>query len=150
VAVAIHREEPSFTDRLRNGRGEFQQLRNDAGDIAGGVGRVARDEVKLAVSEVRDGVKATVKTSIWGSLALGFAAVTLMWLPLPIAVGLAEVMPWWAAALLTVAILAAVTAVLGSIAYSQFKRISFVPREAMGRMKEDKEWLKQQLSRNQS
>jgi hypothetical protein len=73
-----------------------------------------------------------------------------MWLPLPIAVGLAEVMPWWAAALLTVAILAAVTAVLGSIAYSQFKRISFVPREAMGRMKEDKEWLKQQLSRNQS
>jgi uncharacterized membrane protein YqjE len=150
VAVAIHREETSFTDRLRNGRGEFQQLRTDAGDIAGGVGRVARDEVKLAVSEVRDGVKATVKTSIWGGLALGFAAVTLMWLPLPIAVGLAEVMPWWAAALLTVAILAAVTAVLGSIAYGQFKRISFVPREAMGRMKEDKEWLKQQLSRNQS
>ena len=148
MAVAVPREESSFADRLRNGRGEFQQLRGDAGEIAGGVGRVARAEVMLAVSEVRDGVKATVRTSIWGGAALGLAAVTLMWLPLPLVVGLAEAMPWWAASLLTVAILAAITAIVGFIAYQQFKKISLVPHEAMQRMKEDKEWLKQQMSRN--
>lgn len=148
MAVAVHHEESSFTDRLRNGRGEFQQLRSDAGEIAGGMGRVARAEVMLAVSEVRDGVKATVRTSIWGGAALALAAVTLIWLPLPIVFGLYEVMPLWAAALITVAIFAVITAIVGLIAYRQLKRISFVPHEAMERMKEDKEWLKQQLSRN--
>ena len=150
MALAVHSPESSFGDRLRDGREEFRELKGEAGEIATGIGRVAREEAMLAVSEVRDGVKATIRTSIWGGLAAAFALVTLMWLPLPIAVGLAETMPWWAASLLTVAILAVITAIAGMVALRQFKTISFVPREALGRMKEDKEWLSQQLSRKQS
>jgi uncharacterized membrane protein YqjE len=112
------------------------------------VGRVARDEVRLAVAEVRDGVRATARTSAWGGAALALGAVTLIWLPLPIVFGLYEAMPLWAAALITVAIFAVITAIVGSIAYQQFKKISFVPREAMERMKEDTEWLKQQLTKS--
>jgi uncharacterized membrane protein YqjE len=149
VALAVHSQE-SFADRLREGRDEVRQLKGEAGEIATGIGRVAREEALLAVAEVRDGVRATVKTSIWGGIAFGMALVTLMWLPLPIYVGLDEVMPQWAAALLTLAILVVLTAIVGMIAYRQLKSIRLVPREALGRMKEDKEWLIQQLSRNPS
>lgn len=150
MALAVHNQESSLGEKLRDGRDEFRGLKNEAGEIATGIGRVARSEAMLAVSEVRDGVKATVQTSVWGGIAFAFGLVTLMWLPLPIAVGLAEIMPWWAASLITVAILAAITALVGMVAYRHFKSISLVPHEAIERVKEDKAWLTQQLSRNQS
>jgi uncharacterized membrane protein YqjE len=150
VALAIHNPDAPLAERIRDGREEFSNLRSEAGEIASGIGQVARDEARLAVAEVRQGVRATVRTGISGSIALAFALVTLLWLPLPIVVGLAEVMPWWAASLVTVGILALVTAIIGMIAYGHLKSISLVPRGAIDRFKEDKEWLTQQLSRGPS
>jgi uncharacterized membrane protein YqjE len=137
-------------ERIRDGRDEFHDLRNEATGIASDLGQVARDEARLAVAEVRDGVRATVRAAIFGGIAGALAVVTLMWLPLPLLIGLAEVMPWWAASLITVGVLFAITAVVGLVAMQQFKSISFVPKGAIERFKEDKEWVTQQLSRKPS
>lgn len=147
MAIAMHSEE-SFAQRLREGREELRELGSEAGEIASGAGRIARDEVRLAVAEVKDGVRATVRTTIWGGVALGFGIVMLMWLPLPIYLGLNEALESWIAALITVAILAVLTAIFGFLAYRQMRQITLVPKEAIARMKEDTQWVKQQLSRN--
>ena len=81
-----------------------------------------------------------------GGVAAVFGIVTLMWLPLPLLIGLAEVIPWWAAALVTVGVLALLTAIVGLVAWREFKSIVLVPRGAMQRFKEDKEWVRQQFS----
>jgi uncharacterized membrane protein YqjE len=150
VALAVHPPDSSLGERLRDGREEWNDLRNEATGIASELGQVARDEARLAVAEVRDGVRTTVRAMIMGAVAGALAVVTLMWLPLPLLIGLAEVMPWWAASLITVGVLLAVTAFVGLLALQQFKAISFVPKGAMERFKEDKEWVTQQLSRKPS
>ncbi len=83
-----------------------------------------------------------------GGAAVAIGLVTLAWLPLPLLLGLNLAMPLWAAALITVGLLVAISAIVGLMAWQQFKAISFLPREALERMKEDAEWLKQQLSKN--
>lgn len=150
MALAVHTPRTSLGERLRDGRDEFEELRNEAGGIASDLGQVARDEARLAVAEVKDGVRATFRAAILGGMTAGLAIVTLMWLPLPLLIGLAEVMPWWAASLITVGVLALVTAIVGLMAWQQFKSIALVPKGAIERFKEDKEWVTQQFSRKPS
>jgi uncharacterized membrane protein YqjE len=150
VALAVHSPESSLRERVRDGRDEFEELRSEAGAIASELGGVARDEARLAASEVREGVRATIRAAVLGGVAAAVALVTLLWLPAPLLIGLAEVMPWWAASLVTVGALLLLTAIVGLVAWRQFKSISFVPRGAIERFKEDREWLMEQLSRKPS
>jgi uncharacterized membrane protein YqjE len=136
----------SFAQRMRDRREELRELTREAGDIATGAGYIARAEVRLAVTEMRDGISATMRTGIWGGIALFIAAITLFWLPLPIFIVLAEILPWWIAATATVGLFALLATTLGLVAYRQLKGIQLVPREALQRMKEDQRWLRQQLS----
>ena len=135
-----------LTTKLREARDEWQSLQTEAADIAGGLGSVARDEVRLAIAEVGDGVRATVRVGIWGVVTFGLALMTLVWLPLPILIGLDAAMPLWAASLVTLGILAMLTAAVGFLTRLRIGRISFAPRQAVERFKEDKEWLKRQFS----
>ena len=146
MALAAHTPRTSLGERVRDGRDEFEELRNEATGIASDLGQVARDEARLAVAEVKDGVRTSIRAAVMGGVAAVFGIVTLMWLPLPLLIGLAEVMPWWAAALVTVGVLALLTAIVGLMAWRQFKSIVLVPRGAMQRFKEDKEWVRQQFS----
>jgi uncharacterized membrane protein YqjE len=150
VAIAVHTPRTSLGERLRDGREEFDELRGEASGIASDIGQVARDEARLAVAEVKEGVRTTVRAAITAGIAAVLGIVTLMWLPLPLLIGLAEVMPWWAASLITVGILALLTAVVGFMALRQFKAIALVPKGAIERFKEDKEWVTQQFSRKPS
>lgn len=145
MAVAMHTEE-SMLRRLRHAGDEIRGLSSEAGGIAVDVGRIAREEALLAVDEVREGVREFAGASAWSAIAAVAAVLTLFWLPLPIVLGLAEVMPMWAAALVTVAVMALVAAAVSAIAVARFKKVSLLPRGAMERMKEDQRWLRQQLS----
>jgi hypothetical protein len=66
-------------------------------------------------------------------------------LPLPIVLALAEAMPLWAAALITVALLGLITGALAFLILRRLRNTSIVPREALKRIEEDTTWLKQQL-----
>jgi uncharacterized membrane protein YqjE len=143
--VTVVRSQESVLDRWRDARDELRGLGAEAGEIASGMGRVARGDARLAVAEVRDGIRATTRTAIVAGVALVLAVVTVGWLPLPILLGLGEAMPLWAASLVTVGITAVLALALGLFAWHRFRRTSLIPREALKRAKEDKEWLKQQL-----
>lgn len=146
--MALAHSEAPIRQRWRDAREELRELEGEAREIAHGLGDVARGDARLAVAEVRDGVRATRRAAILGGLAVAFGLVTLAWLPLPLLLGLNEAMPLWAAALITVGVLVGIALPVALLAWRQFKAISFVPKEALERVKEDTEWLKQQLSRN--
>jgi uncharacterized membrane protein YqjE len=148
--VALAHSEAPIRQRWREAREELRELEGEAREIAHGLGDVARGEARLAVAEVRDGVRATRRAAILGAVAVAFGLVTLAWLPLPLLLGLNEAMPLWAASLVTVGVLMLISVPLALMAWRQFKAINFVPKEALERVKEDTEWLKQQLSRDPS
>lgn len=148
--MALAHSEAPIGQRWRDAREELRELEGEARGIAHDIGDIARGEAKLAVAEVRDGVAATRRAAILGGAAVAFGLVTLAWLPLPLLLGLDLAMPLWAAALITVGVLVSISATIGLMAWRQFKAISFVPREALERIKEDTAWLKQQLSRSPS
>lgn len=148
--MALAHSEAPIGQRWRDAREELRELEVEARGIANGIGDVARGEARLAVAEVRDGVRATRRAAIMGGIAAAFGVVTLAWLPLPLLLGLNEAMPLWAASLVTAGVLVTISVIVGLMAKRQFKAIRFVPREAMERAKEDAEWLKQQFSRSPS
>lgn len=137
----------SVLRRLRDGRDELRELQDEAKGIAGDAGNIARDEIRLALSEVREGVRSTLRTTAWAAAAGVLALVTLMWLPVPVYVGLSEGLDAWLAALVTVLILLLTTLIVAFLAVRQLRSIRLTPRAAIARMKEDAQWLKQQLSR---
>ena len=143
--MAVVRPEDPVGQRWRDARGEWREVRADVGEIASGIGRVAAGDAQLAVAEVRDGIRATAQTAVFGLIASVLAVVTLAWLPLPLVLGLAEAMPLWAASLVTVGCMALVALLFVVITLTRFRGISLMPREALKRVKEDKEWVKQQL-----
>lgn len=141
----MHPEE-SLLRRLRHAGEELRDASSEAGGIAGDIRRIARDEVALAAAEVREGVQNFRRAGIWTAIAAVTAFLTLLWLPLPIVLGLDQAMPMWAAALITVLGLMLLTLVVGAIALGRIKRVSLVPHGALERMKEDQQWLRQHLS----
>ena len=144
--MAIVGPDNSLGQRWRDARDEWREVRFDVSEIGAGVGRIAQGEARLAVAEVRDGIRATVQAATVAGIAVVISVVTLAWLPLPLLLVLAETMPLWAAALVTVGSLALVGLAIGILAVRRYRSIRLVPREALQRLKEDKEWLAQQLS----
>jgi hypothetical protein len=124
---------------------ELRELSGEARGIGRDAGQVARDEVALALAEVKDGTRAAIQASVWGVLAAAFGVVSLAWLPLPLFLALNQNLTDWVAGLITVGALLVVAAVLGLIARARFKSVSVVPRAAIERAKEDRQWLSQQL-----
>lgn len=145
MAVAMHSEE-SLLRRWRHAGEELRGLGSEAGGIAGDIRRIAKDEAKLALEETQDGIRAAKRAAIWAAIAGVFALLTLIWLPLPLFLGLAEAMPMWAASLITAGALLLVSLVLGALAMARVKRVALIPHGAIDRMKEDREWLSQHLS----
>ena len=143
--MTVVRSEEPLTQRWGDARDELGDLQSEAAEIAAALGRVAKGDVRLAISEVRDGIAAAVRTGIFAGIAVVLTLVALAWLPLPILLGLAEAMPLWAASLVTVAFLTLLALAFALLTLRQLKRTSFVPREALTRIKEDREWLRQQL-----
>jgi uncharacterized membrane protein YqjE len=144
--VALARTDAPIGQRWQSAREEFAGLKGDAGEIARGIGAVARDEVKLAAAEVREGVGASIRAAIWTGIAAVVGLVTLVWIPVAILLCLGEAMPLWAASLVTVGLLLVASLLVTLICVRQFKQVNFVPKQALQRMKEDKEWLMGQRS----
>jgi uncharacterized membrane protein YqjE len=75
--------------------------------------------------------------------AVGYAALLAFLAALIIL--LANIMPWWAAALLVAVLVGIVAAVLISKALASLKKTEVAPRQTVETLKEDAQWAKQQM-----
>jgi hypothetical protein len=115
-------------------------------ELAAETGTLVRQEVSLAQAELT--AKATKAGKNVGYLAAGGAVgyVGLMAIVAGIIMGLSYFIPAWLSALLVGGIIAVVSYVLVNSALSELRNMDVKPTETVESIKEDAQWLKNQVS----
>jgi hypothetical protein len=115
-------------------------------ELAAETGTLVRQEVALAQTEVT--AKATRVGKQVGYLAVGGAIgyAAMLAIMAGIIIGLSYFIPAWAAALIVGAVVGAAAFFLISSAMERLKNTNLKPEETVESIKEDAEWLKNQVS----
>jgi hypothetical protein len=115
-------------------------------DLANETGTLIRQEVALAQTELTE--KATSVGKNVGYLvvggAVGYAAALA--LIAAVIIGLANFIPAWVAALIVSVVVGIVAFMMISSALAALKKTNLTPRETVETLKEDAQWLKNQVS----
>jgi len=114
-------------------------------ELANETALLIRQEITLAKIELTQ--KASQVGLNIGFLVLGgaIAYAALLALLAAVIISLANVMPWWAAALVVAVVVGIVAAVLISKALTALKKTQIAPRQTVETLKEDPQWAKQQM-----
>ena len=114
-------------------------------ELANELGLLIRQEIALAKVELTE--KASRVGLNVGFLVLGgaIAYAALLAFLAALLILLANVMPWWAAALVVALLVGIVAAVLISKALTALKKTDLAPRQTVETLKEDAQWAKQQM-----
>jgi len=115
-------------------------------ELAAETGTLVRQEVALAQVEITG--KATRVGKQVGYLAVGGAIgyAAMLAIMAGIIIGLSNFIPAWVAALLVGAVVGATSFFLISSAIERLKETNLKPEESVESIKEDAQWLKNQLS----
>ena len=115
-------------------------------ELAAETGTLVRQEVALAQVEITS--KATLVGKNVGFLAVGGAVgyAAMLAVLAGIIIGLSNWMPAWLAAILVGVVVGIAAFVLISSALAELKKTSLTPDETVESIKEDAQWLKNQMS----
>ncbi len=115
-------------------------------ELAAETSTLVRQEVSLAQTELTQ--KATVVGKDIGFLVVGGAVgyAALLAVLAALVIGLAHFIPAWLAALIVGIVVGIVAFVLISSALKSLKKTDLTPRQTVESLKEDAEWLKDQVS----
>lgn len=115
-------------------------------ELAGETGTLVRQEVALAQAELTE--KATSVGKNVGFLAVGGAVAyaALLAILAAIIIGLAAWIPAWASALIVGVVVGAIGFFMISSALAALKKTDVMPKETVKSLKEDAQWLKNQVS----
>jgi hypothetical protein len=112
-------------------------------DILRNAQDMARSEIRLAKTEIREDIRRAVSSGTWiaaGTLGAVSACIFLLW---TVAYALATRMPMWTATLVVAIVMAAGAAVLIMGGIRRVKRIQVIPERTVESVKENLEWIKQ-------
>ena len=115
-------------------------------ELAAETGTLVRQEVALAQTELT--AKAASVGKNVGFLAIGGAVgyAAMLAILAGVILGLSYLMPAWIAALLVGAVVGVAAFVLVSSALAELKKTNLKPEETVESIKEDAQWLKNQVS----
>ncbi len=115
-------------------------------ELASETSTLVRQEVALAQTELTQ--KATKAGKNIGYLVVGGAVgyAALLSIIAAVIIGLSYVIPAWAAALIVGIAIGIIAFLLISSAISALKNMNLTPRETVETIKEDAQWLKNQVS----
>ena len=115
-------------------------------ELAAETGTLVRQEVALAQAEIT--AKATTVGKNVGFLAIGGAVgyAALLSVLAGVVLGLSYFMPPWIAAILVGVVVGIASFVLVSSALAELKKANLKPVETVESIKEDAQWLKDQVS----
>jgi uncharacterized membrane protein YqjE len=103
-------------------------------------------EFQLARAEAREGLEALKQAAVCVLIAAVPAVVSLVLLALALTYALDDFLPQWAAALVPALVLASVSAGLLFFGIKRLKSPDATPDQTIQNLKEDQQWLKQELS----
>ncbi len=114
-------------------------------DLSKDTSKLVRKEMQLAKTEMSE--KLTEVGKNVGFLVIGgaIAYAALLFVLAALAVGLAEIMTPWLAVLIVGLIVGLVAFILVQKALSALRQTSLIPQMTIETLKEDKEWIQQQV-----
>ncbi len=142
--------ESSLGDAMRRGREELRDVGDEFAGIVSDLREIARGEVELAKAEMGEQVSALVRTAIWGGVAAVLGLLALTWVFVTMTLVLDTFMDAWAAAAITLGVLAMLTLGAGLAAASRMKQVTVVPKRTVHSVREDVQWAKDQLKSRQT
>ena len=107
---------------------------------------LVRQEIELAKVEITEKVSEAAKSAV--SLVVGgmIAYAALILILAAIAIGLANVLPVWAAVLVVGVVVGLIGLVMALGAIRTLKNFSLVPRKTIATLEEDKRWAQEQIN----
>lgn len=120
------------------------------GGLVGNMQDLIRGEVGLAKQELKEEAK---QAGVGAGMLAGagvMALVGLIFVGLTVTYALMIVLPGWAAALIVAAIFLIAGFILFSLGRQRLQSVDPVPRQTIESLKEDTEWIKQQVSSDKS
>ena len=135
-------------DQLREGREEVSEIRSEIASIIDDVLMLARKEAELAGAEIGEQMMHSRQAATFGGAAVVMALLTAVFGGLALMFGLDTVMPLWAAALITCAVLGVVAVIAALMAREHARQVSVVPKRTIESVNEDVRWARQQLTLN--
>lgn len=126
--------------------GDERSLGELFGDLARDTSALVRQELRQAGAEMTDRVRGVGKDAgalVAGAVLLHAALLTIIAAAI-LALGQLGV-TWWLAALIVAVVLAAVGYAALARARSAIKRADLMPRHALKNLKEDQQWVKEQV-----
>ncbi len=123
---------------------EALSTRELVGDVAAKVGLLARKEVELAKSELRADLKQEAKMASGIGVAGLCALLTLNLLCVAAVLGLATVMPGWAAAFVVAAVVLAIGTIAGLVGWAM--RVKEPLETTRKTLREDLQWTREKIA----
>jgi uncharacterized membrane protein YqjE len=117
----------------------------DAREIAGGFSELLIKEAELARAEISEQLVTVRRAAILGGVALVFAVLGLVFVPLTLMLIFDTFMPLWTAAVITTLLLALSVIGAAMMAYRLIKQFSPAPKRAAASLREDVQWLREQM-----
>ena len=105
--------------------------------------RILRSEVAFAKAEIRDEAKKLGPAAAVGGAGGLLLHVALLMLAFTVGSALAEVMPTWAAFLITTVVFGAIGAGLLAAAKKRLAAVQLKPDQTLHRLEEDQRWTKE-------
>jgi hypothetical protein len=131
-------------------QGRYDVFERSIGDVLGDLFRdgsdLIRQEIELAKTEMRENVSRLTRDSIGIAVGGGLAFVGLLALVAAAILGLAEVMPAWAAALIVGGALALIGLILLMANVRAIRDASLTPRKTIETLREDARMVKEKFA----
>ena len=131
-------------------RAEQPSMGRLIGELVGDVQDLIRGEVALAKTELKEeaqraglGAGMLAGAGVLGLVGLIFVGLTLTY-------ALSLVLPAWAAALIVALLFLGGAAALFMVGKGKLQHVNPVPQQSIDSLKEDAEWVKQQISSDKS
>ena len=114
-------------------------------ELAAETSTLVRQEVTLAKTELSQKAGKIGRNVAYLAVGGAFAYAALLAFMAASIIALANVMPWWAAALVVGVVVAIVAGVILFAGYYGLKDTDPVPRQTVETLKEDAQWVKEQM-----
>lgn len=116
-------------------------------ELARETAELVREEARLVKVEMTGKAKGVAKDAAMVGVGGGLAMVGSLVLMAALVLILGLVMPYWAAALLVGVVVTGTGAAVAMAGVRALRRVDPVPRETLQTLKEDGQWLSEQVSR---
>ncbi len=128
--------------------GEQQRPLGDLfADLVRETGSLVKNEIALAKTEMTAKASSAAKDAAMVGAGSGIALLGAIALLAAVIAGLSTVMPVWLAALLVGGVLSGLGAALAMSGLKKLQLLDPVPRQTVETLEENKQWLREQVSR---